>query len=316
MDREMSRSDTVFVVGCGAVGGPLAACLAAAGRNAVAVRTSDADQPARAARCLVRLGGRVVDTEVATIGLSRLEAFDGVVALATKAHLNARLARELAPRMAGAPLVILQNGLGVEEPFGADFFPEVHRAVLYVTGEGSLAQGFRFEAVDASPVGCVRGTAASLRRCIAAISTPDFPFRTGDDIRGEAWRKTIINCVFNTICPLLDCDNGVFAKQPEARDLARELIDEAAALASRLGLGVDPEELMERVLLISGRSDRLISTLQDIRNGRETEMRHLNLELARLARRADPPVPVPRLELLGRLVELKSRLGRPPGPQV
>ncbi len=278
----MSREGKVPVIGCGSVGGPLAACLATAGRNVVAVRTSDPDQVAGTARCLVRLGGRSIEAELTTIGLSRLPRLEGIAVVTAKAHLNERLARELAARMAGAPLVILQNGPGVEEPFGADFFPEIYRAVLYVTAEGSFASGFQFEAIAPSPVGVVRGTAAGLRRCVEAISTPVFPFRPEDDIRSEVWRKTIINCVSNTICPLLDCDNSVFTKDPDARELAQEFIDEGAALAAAMEVVADAKELLERVLLISSRSNRLISTLQDIRNGRETEMRHLNLELARL----------------------------------
>ncbi|WP_232289588.1 ketopantoate reductase family protein [Verrucomicrobium spinosum] len=76
---------------------------------------------------------------------------------------------------------------------------------------------------------------------------------------------------------------------------------------------VEVEALMERVLEISANSTQAISTLQDLRENRETEIDYLNLELARIAASLEPPVSLPITETLGRMIALKSRLGRGTG---
>lgn len=158
------------------------------------------------------------------------------------------------------------------------------------------------------------GTDAGLERCLKALSTTNFQFRAEEDIRRESWTKTIINSVFNAICPLLDADNSLFARDEGARSLARELVEEGVSLANRVGIPLEAERLMERVLQISSTSTQAISTLQDLRERRETDIEFLNLELARIAASLRPPVAIHRTECLGKMIELKSRLGRSQSP--
>ena len=118
--------------------------------------------------------------------------------------------------------------------------------------------------------------------------------------------------MFNSICPLLDIDNGVFVRDAAARDLALEIIHECVTLTDRLnlglGLGLSENELMEQLLRISqGSSGQLISTLQDIKQGRPTEIAFLNLEIARVAAALQPQLTLPRTEFLGKMIEAKSR---------
>ena len=54
----------------------------------------------------------------------------------------------------------------------------------------------------------------------------------------------------------------------------------------------------------------LISTLQDIKSGKETEIETLNLAVARIASELEPRVEVTKTELLGKMTLLKSCLRR------
>jgi 2-dehydropantoate 2-reductase len=64
-------------------------------------------------------------------------------------------------------------------------------------------------------------------------------------------------------------------------------------------------------MLISKRSDgQLISTLQDIRSGRQTEIEFLNLEIARVAAALQPSLDLPSIELLGKMIAVKSLQNR------
>ena len=68
-------------------------------------------------------------------------------------------------------------------------------------------------------------------------------------------------------------------------------------------MGLSESELMEQLTRISKGSDgQLISTLQDIRAGRQTEIDYLNLEIARVAASLQPALQLPRVELLGTMI--------------
>ena len=69
----------------------------------------------------------------------------------------------------------------------------------------------------------------------------------------------------------------MFSREQAVAELAKDIVRECLDLTDRLGLGLTHDELMEQILQISKSSDgQLISTLQDIRNGRETEIEFLN----------------------------------------
>jgi 2-dehydropantoate 2-reductase len=183
----------------------------------------------------------------------------------------------------------------------------VYRGVLYVTAQPTAEEDFLFRPVTASPIGIVNGTEADLQQCVEALSTEGFPFRVEENIQRETWKKAIINVVFNSICPLLDVDNGVFVRDEASANLAWEIVRECVTLTDRLDLGLSERELMEQVRLISKRSDgQLISTLQDIRVGRQTEIESLNLEIARVAAALQPSIELPKVELLGKMIVVKS----------
>jgi 2-dehydropantoate 2-reductase len=303
----MGQTDTIYILGAGAIGFPLAAFLANAGRRVVAVRTSRDNIAHGTRNVTVQSNDTVLRVPVATVSLAGLTRLDGTIVLATKAHANNELAQALKDKHATGPLVILQNGLGVERPFLEAPFSQIYRCVLYVTSQATADNTFTFRPVTASPIGIVRGDEAQLTQCIADLTTEGFPFRAEAHIQREVWKKAIINAVFNSICPLLDIDNGIFARDAAAADLAREIISECVLLTDRLDLRLSERELMDQLLLISQRSSgQLISTLQDLRNNKPTEIAFLNLEIARVAAHQQPPLDLPKVALLGKLIVAKS----------
>jgi 2-dehydropantoate 2-reductase len=303
----MAREETIYILGSGAIGFPLAAYLADAGRPVVAVRTSRDDVSKGTITVTVQNEARRTSAPVETVSLSQLTDIQGTIVIAAKSHANTAIAQALRDKAASGPIVILQNGLGVEKPFLDAGFSSVYRCVLYVTAQPISEYDFTFRPVTASPIGVVSGSEAGLQKCVEALTSAGFPFRPEANIQRETWKKAIINSVFNSICPLLDVDNGIFVRDKTAESLAREVVRECVTLTDRLNLGLSESELMEQLLLISKRSDgQLISTLQDLRIGRQTEIEFLNLEIARVAASVQPSVELPRVELLGNLVLAKS----------
>lgn len=303
----MDTEEAIYILGSGAIGFPLAAYLTRAGRRAVAVRTSRTDVPRGSITVTVDDGNSPISVPVETVSLSRLASLEGMMVVTAKAHANETIARALREKAASGPLVIMQNGVGIERPFLEAGLSPICRCILYVTAQATSPYHFSFRPVTASPLGLVRGDDADLQRCVEALNTPAFPFRSEVNIEREIWKKAIINAVFNSICPLLDVDNGIFARDEAVAGLARDVVGECVALTDRLSLELDGNELMEQLLLISKRSDgQLISTLQDIKSGRSTEIEFLNLEIARVAASLQPPLLLPRTELLGKMILARS----------
>jgi 2-dehydropantoate 2-reductase len=303
----MNSNRTIFILGAGAIGFPLAVHLVNAGRAVIAVRTSRRGFPKRTVKVTVRSGADEVSALVETISLSELRRLDGTMVIAAKSYANEGIAQALKDRAATGPIVIMQNGVAVEKPFLERHLSPVYRCVLYATGQAVSEDTYTFSPITSSPVGAIEGDESGLRACVESLATDAFPFHMEANIQREIWKKAVINVAFNSICPLLEVDNGVFARDKETADLARDMIRECVTLTDRLDIGLSEGELMEQVLQISRGSSLFISTLQDIRAGRQTEMEALNLEIARIASSMQPRLFLPRVEMLGKMVLAKSR---------
>lgn len=291
----------------------LAVHLVKNNRRVVAVRTSS-DEFMRKAVNVRIVGGdsNLTETAVDMVSLSRLNALhDGLIVVSAKANANKQIAAELKAKGGNSPIVIMQNGLGVETPFIDAGSSNIYRCILYATSQKRDENLFTFRAVAASPIGTIQGDEAQLKEIVAFLSTPAFQFRAENKIQEDIWKKVILNAAFNTICPLLDVDNGIFYRDKEATALARAVILEAIEVTKRIGLELKENELLEQLLTISERAEgQYISTLQDMIAGRETEIEYLNLEIARVAESLSPKVDVPKTKLLGELISIRSRFMR------
>ncbi len=306
--------DKIYILGVGSVGMALAVHLTNGGRKATAVRTSAHDVDARLVEVtIVGSGSRAITAPVEMVSLDKLEKLDGAIVVTAKSYANESIAARLRERAVQAPVVILQNGVGVEEPYLELAGARVYRCVLYVAGQKNGDGSYTFIPVAPSPIGAVRGDSEELEMLVTTLNTAEFPFVTHGAIQQEAWKKATINAVFNTICTLLETDNGIFVRDERAAVLAREIVDECVAVMRSIGLSADAEDVMRQIFTISRRSaGQLISTLQDIHNGSETEIDHLNLAIARVAGAAAPPVEVGATRALGELVKIKAALRRKP----
>ena len=306
----MDTKENIYILGSGAVGFPLAVYLTNAGRSVVAVRTSRGDVSKSTIKVTVQDATNRVTAPIETISLSNLSSLNGTVVITTKSYTNQTIAELLKGRKTTGPLIIMQNGVGVERPFLDAGFAAVCRCVLYLTSQPTSEFEFSFHPVTASPIGIIEGPEAGLAKCVEELNTEAFPFRAEANIQKEIWKKAIINSVYNSICPLLEVDNGIFVREEAIANLARQLVKECITLTDRLNIGLSESEVMQQIMRISTGSKQLISTLQDIRNGRPTEIESLNLEIARLAASLQPPLYLPQTELLGKMILAKSVLHR------
>ncbi|WP_298709442.1 ketopantoate reductase family protein [Chitinophaga sp.] len=303
--------ETTFIIGAGAIGQVLAAALTLHGREVVLLRGSTLHQATTVRPIHVTTPETAFQAAVRFDSPQQFPALEGPVILTNKSFGNAALAGQLKGKTGHWPLVLLQNGLEVEQPFLEMGFPSVYRCVLFATSQFAEDGSLRFKPVAPSPIGVMKGDAEVLPELAGRISTPLFPFRAETNIQPVIWKKAIANCVFNSICPLLETDNGIFHRNAEVMDLARQVIAECLDIAKSKGVELELGEVEESVLMISRMSDgQLISTYQDILQKRPTEIDTLNLAVARMAQEMGLANAIPRTRLLGELTKMKSNINR------
>src|SRR3984893_12409566 len=313
LDQDTFTSEKIYILGAGAIGMALAVNLIRNGRSVVAVRTSNSNYSGEAVQVSVECDQSLtIEAPLEMVSLSKLDRLGaGTIVITAKATANRFLASELRDKKSSGPIVIMQNGIGVESPFINAGVPDIYRCVLYATSQEQQQNFFRFRSVAASPIGTVIGDTQKLSRLVTQLSTPKFQFRVEKRIKEEIWKKAIMNAVFNSVCPLLEVDNGIFCRDKMVATIALEIIEETVRETKRIGLNLETKGLMEQLLMISKRSDgQLISTLQDLKNGNETEIDFLNLEIARIAGEMTPKIAVGKTKILGELIAIKSRLKR------
>jgi 2-dehydropantoate 2-reductase len=300
----------VFIIGSGAIGKTLAVFLKLSGRNVVLLRGSVDDKSNYTEKIQVVLNNQsVLEAEIDISTLSNFAELEGVIVLANKSYGNENLSRALTGKGKNSPVVILQNGLGVEQAFVDGNFSEIYRCVLFTTTQIIGPNKLRFKPVSISPIGTIRGDDSTLKVIVEHLDNPHFRFQEETDIQPIIWKKAIINCVFNSICPLLEVDNGIFHRDEQVLEIAKRVVEECVEIAQTKGIDLSVDQVVESVLLISRSSDgQLISTLVDINNKRETEIETLNFAIVDAARILDKENAVKETKLLGELTRFKSYL--------
>lgn len=305
-------SNKIFIIGAGAVGKALAVFLKLEGKDVSIIRGSVDNQPNDRELIKVQMADdSILQAEIEISSLSDHANFDGILVLANKSYGNEKLAESLLNRAKNNPIVLLQNGLGVEAPFMNLGFTKIYRAVLFTTCQLVSNNLVKFKPVAISQIGILKGKIVELQFVVNQINNTIFKFAVNENIQPIIWKKAIANCVFNSICPLLENDNGVFLRNDNVLELAKEVISECVKVAINQSINLTEKEVLDNVLMISKMSDgQLISTLQDMRNKRKTEIETLNFAIVNYAKQAGNELDVTTTRLLGELIKLKAELNR------
>jgi 2-dehydropantoate 2-reductase len=304
------------IVGAGAIGGYLGARMARAGLDVTLVARG-AHLAAMQARGL-RVRGAEGDFEArpaVTGDLASVGAAD-VVILGVKAHSLTELAPRLRPLLAADTAVVsTQNGLpwwyferlggeldGVRlervDPGGAIAAAIEHRRVV-----GSIAY-FATSLVEPGVIQHVEGNRLSLgepdgtrsercRRIADALISAGLRCPITTRIRHEIWVKILGNIAFNPISALTGATLGQMARHPHAAALARAIMAEAEAVATRLGIEL-PISIDQRMAGAERVGEHRTSMLQDLEAGRPMELAAVVGAVVELGERLGVPMPCTR----------------------
>lgn len=304
----------ICIIGAGAIGGLLAARLAANGEDVTIV--------ARGAQLsAIRTSGlRLIEesgaqTQVAPRAVEQLGEVDGqdLVVLGMKAHQVAAVAESVPPMLARDGLVLTaQNGipwwyffrhggehegrvlesvdpggviarsLPVERVIGSVVYPA---AEIAEPGVIRLIEGNRFS------LGEIDGAKSERIQAVSAcITGAGFKAPVVTDIRAEIWTKLWGNLSFNPISAITGATLAGICRNPTTRTLAADMMREAQEVGERLGVRFRIP-LEKRLAGAEAVGEHKTSMLQDVEAHRPTEAAALVGSIIELGRIVDAPTP-------------------------
>ncbi len=151
---------------------------------------------------------------------------------------------------------------------------------------------------------------------VAALRAAGFEARVEPDIHRARLAKLLVNACINPLTAVHGVVNGEVL-EPRFAGKVRELAAEASAVLRREGLEVDADAALSRVLAVArATAGNRSSMLQDLENGRETEIDFITGALIEMAARHGVPVPAHQSldeEVRRRVRERAPLAGRHPG---
>ena len=289
-------TDSVLIVGTGALACLFAARLAEAGERVTLLGTWPEGLEALRSQGvrLVEPDGseRAYPVEVIT-DLPVRDPFSLALVL-VKSWQTGRAARQLADCLSAKGLALtLQNGLGnremLLERLGAP------RVALGVTTYGATLKGpGRVRPGGAGTLSI--GRHPRLAPLEGLLRGAGFLVELVDDVDSLLWGKLVINAAINPLTALLQVSNGELLNRPESRELLAFAAREAATVAAVCGQRLtypDPVAATEAVAFQT--ASNTSSMLQDVLRGAPTEIDAICGAIVAAGERCGISVPVNRV---------------------
>ena len=299
----------LLVLGAGAVGLSLAARLSLFCEVHALCRAQHAEAIAQRGFRMSGIWGEGVFHFSAASELPANPVFD--YCLVTAKSLQTRsLCEQFRRAFDGAELVSLQNGIGNEE-----ILTEFSERVI----GGTIITGFEWRGpaqvhvtVEAGPIRLGRfssGQDDAVERLVELFERAGLNVQASASIRTDLWAKTLYNCALNPLGAILDVPYGRLADE-HSWSIIRRLIEEAFAVCRAEGIPLHWQAAADyltylRTVQLPATADHHASMLQDIQQGRETEIDFLNGAVVRLGEKHG--IATPTNLTLVELIRFKSR---------
>ena len=288
----------ICIVGCGALGGVIAAHLTRLDDAEVyAYDVSREHMLAIRERGLRISGAAEFTTKLhATSEASEIPVCDFGIFATKSMHTSAAIEQTAHIFGDASAVCSVQNGLGNEEIIAGRVRSVIRGATtmaVHMIGPGHV--GFEFYSdlwigpfePSGTPFERVLELATVLRRSgLRVVPLPD--------ARGAQWTKLIFNSAVNPVGALTRLHHGAAHRFPPASALYESLLQEGESVAEALGIALhgDPREMIAEGARAPEK--RNASMLQDILAHRQTEVDFINGAIADCGERLGVPVPLNR----------------------
>ncbi len=290
----------ILVIGCGAIGGILAASLAAvAGVTGFDTNTAHVAAIEANGLEISGAGGSVTQRFAITADAATLsgERFDAAIVL-VKSGATAAAAAALGPALEGAVLLTLQNGMGNAEALELLPNQAIARGVTMDAGR-YLGPGKVERLIHGQPLwfGPVRGPLEALRPLQDSFAAAGIAAELIADPMGAVWAKFVFNAVMNPVGALVLGVNAARYEVAEMRDLIDEMAAECTAVVEALGghFAFEPMGFVHKVRSGAVPLSRHAGSMAlDIARGGPTEIEELTGFVVREGARLGVAVPACR----------------------
>lgn len=231
------------------------------------------------------------------------EAYD-LILVCVKSYDTAKAARTIR-RLAGKDTAVLslQNGLGNIEELHRHLDRRRVLAGRVIFGAEAVSSGHVKITVIANPTAVGETSVNYVTPRAAAISAmfnrAGLPSEPAADINTRLWGKVVYNCALNPLASMIGSHYGFLGEHPLTRAVMEEVIREVYLVARKMKLKMTPGNYQEYTRLFYQKLLPMTynhhpSMLQDLMNGKKTEIDALNGAVVRCAARLRISVPVNR----------------------
>lgn len=136
---------------------------------------------------------------------------------------------------------------------------------------------------------------AAAERIAAAFESAGLPAEIVDDPERAIWEKQLLSIGIKPMAALTRLTNDEVVATAERRELMRQLVTEAVAVAEARGVDLPDRDHAEGVIDICRGTDHYSSTLQDVFAERKTEIDEINGAVVEMADEYGIEVPANRI---------------------
>jgi 2-dehydropantoate 2-reductase len=308
MEKLTGRGDElppIAVVGAGAVGCFFGGMLARAGVPVTLIgRAEHMEAIARDGLRLqhLRFEERVkpaTSTDVSAVGSAQLVLF------CVKTLDTETAAAAIQPHLRAGTVISLQNGVDnvarIHSATGLRAIPAVVYVAASMTAPGHVKHSGRGDLILGNPWHSQAD--ADLEAIAEMFRRAEVPCRVSQAIQADLWTKMVMNCAYNALSALGKARYGRLVRSEPVRDLMRQIVAEAVAIARADGVDLPEVKLVQDAFeLGEAMSGATSSTAQDIGRAKATEIDSLNGYLVR--RGAELGIPTPVNQTLHTLVKV------------
>ena len=218
-----------------------------------------------------------------------------LVLVCVKAYDTEKTAGTLKTWLNGEALILtLQNGVGnveiLQEVFGRE------RVLGGVTAEGATVLGpgrIRHAGEGETLIGPAGGPERAVHEIVSAFDRAGFKARAVEGVRELLWGKLIVNVGINALAAITRVRNGRLPHIEGTRMIMAQAVQEAVAVAKAKDISLPYPDPLARVLEVcEATAGNVASMLQDVLNGKMTEIRFINGAIVREGKTSGIATPV------------------------
>ncbi|UCD92814.1 MAG: 2-dehydropantoate 2-reductase [Methanobacteriota archaeon] len=280
----------VIVFGAGALGSLIGGLLSQKNEVIFVGRKQHLD-------AIQRDGLRIKGTTELVVHPHTKEELDGnedpeLIMITTKSYDTEEAMRALDAFHWKSVFLSLQNGLENEEIISGF----AARVVGGVTSHGVTLEGpgeIYHAGVGDTILGNYAGAEDGVLDIVNAFNESGIETQASDDIRKEIWKKVIVNAGINPLTAIARCKNGVLLEDAELERDLEDVCRGAVLIANAHGIEISVEDAISQTKKVARlTANNKSSMLQDVENGKPTEIDSICGAISKLGEEKGIPTPV------------------------